>query len=649
VDSAARGALDIARSVLAELDVEVVLNRVLESARELTGARYAALGVLGSSRTELDRFLTIGIDKDERESIGVLPRGRGVLGELIAHPTALRLLDISDHPHSYGFPHGHPPMKSFLGVPIMIDGVPFGNLYLTEKEHGEQFTETDEEAVAMLSELAGFAIDHARRYMGAQEHRDELERTVAALNATTQIARAVGAETDLDVILGLVAKRGRALVDARLLVIELVHRGQLVVSAGAGELPDGLLGQQAPLGDSAASAALRTRHAQRLQEPLTRARFEEHGLGTLGVQARGGLLVPLVFRNHSYGVLVAIDRLNDGPEFTTDDERLLEAFAASAATAVATAQSVASERRRQRLAAAEGERQRWARELHDDTLQSLSALRVGLSTARRSGKPEALEQAVSTAIDHLEEGITNLRALITDLRPASLDDLGAAAAIQALGERAERYGIDIDMSIELETGKARHSPEIETAMYRIVQEALINAAKHGHAKRAVVEVREDKGDIHVSVRDDGTGFDPTHHTDGFGLLGMHERVQLLDGALRVDSAQGRGTTIEAQLPIQRVQTALGEESQPSTYAERPPAEIMETGSRSGIERLTAVEGDEEPQSDIERLTAEDGGEKPKSAIERLTAPDRGDEPRLGTEHLTAEDRGEKSQSAASPR
>jgi signal transduction histidine kinase len=556
MDRTARGVLDIARSVLAELDLEIVLNRVLESARELTGAAYAALGVLGGSRTELERFLTIGIDETEREGIGALPRGRGVLGELIEHPTALRLTDISEHPRSYGFPHGHPPMRSFLGVPILIDGTPFGNLYLTEKQNGEQFTEGDEEAVTMLSELAGFAIDHARRYTGTREHRDELQRTVAALNATTQIARAVGAETDLDVILELVAKRGRALVDARLLAIELVQRGRLMVAAGAGELPAGLLGKQVPLGDSAASAALRTRHAQRLQEPLTRARFDEHGLGTLGVEARGGLIVPLVFQNHAYGVLVAIDRLHNGPEFTIDDERLLEAFAASAATAVATAQSVASERQRQRLAAAEAERQRWARELHDDTLQSLSALRVGLSTAKRSGKPKTLEVAVTNAIDHIEEGITNLRALITDLRPASLDELGAAAAIQALCERAERQDIDVDVSIDLayEQGRERerHLPEVETAMYRIVQEALSNAAKHGDAKRAVVEVHEDDTDIHVSVRDDGSGFDPSEHTDGFGLLGMHERVQLLDGALQVNSSPGRGTTIKASFPIKRV-------------------------------------------------------------------------------------------------
>jgi signal transduction histidine kinase len=555
MDQTVRGVLDVARSVLSELDVDVVLGRVLQSARELTGARYAALGVLDGSRTELERFLTLGVEERQRQAIGSLPRGRGVLGELISDPRPLRLREISEHPRSFGFPHGHPPMRSFLGVPILIGAVPYGNLYLTEKQAGEQFTEADEQAVTMLAELAGFAIDHAHRYTVASEDREELERTVAALNATTQIARAVGAETDLGVILELVAKRGRALVDARLLAIELVREGQLVIAAGAGELPPGLLDRKVPLGESVASSALRTHRSQRLEEPLTRARFDEHGLGTLGVKASGGLIVPLVFQNDSYGVLVAIDRLHDGPEFSQDDERLLEAFAASAATAVATAQSVAHERRRQRLAAAEAERQRWARELHDDTLQSLSALRVGLSTAKRSGRLPTLERAVATAIEHLEEGITNLRALITDLRPASLDELGAQAAIQSLCERAQRQGIDVDVSIELayEEGRerSRHTPEVETTMYRIVQEALTNAIKHGGAKRAVVEIGEEAGEVHLSVRDDGCGFDPGEHTDGFGLLGMNERVQLLEGTLEVISQDGEGTIVRARFPSQR--------------------------------------------------------------------------------------------------
>ena len=418
-----------------------------------------------------------------------------------------------------------------------------------------EFTEADEEAVVMLAELAALAIDHARRYTGASNRRDELERTVAALEAMTQIARALGGQTDLNVILELVAKRGRALVDARLLVIELVGAGNLVVAAGAGEMPDALLGRQMPMSESASSAALRTLRAQRLDEPLIRARFDEHGLGSLGVKAEDGLLVPLIFQNRAYGVLIAIDRIDRGPSFTPEDERLLEAFAASAATAVATAHSVAAERRRQRLAAAEAERQRWARELHDDTLQSLSALRVGLSSAKRSGRTDAIEQAVTKSIEQLEEAITNLRALITDLRPASLDELGAGSAIQVLGERALRTGVEVDMSIDLayENGRAqsRHVPELEIAMYRLVQEALTNAIKHGKARRVAVEVHEQDTHIQITVRDDGSGFDPGLHTDGFGLLGMHERVQLLDGSLHISSAPGRGTTVTASLPIRR--------------------------------------------------------------------------------------------------
>jgi GAF domain-containing protein len=301
---AARGLLDVARGVIAELDLDLVLERVLDSARELTGARYAALGVLNESRTELARFLTAGIDESAHREIGELPRGRGVLGELIANPTPLRLADVGSHPRSFGFPAGHPPMRTFLGVPIPVGGGVYGNLYLTEKAGGVEFTEADEEAATMLAELAGVAIDHAHRYAGARQRREELERTVAALEATTQFARAVGSETDLDVILELVAKRGRALVSARALLIELYRGQELLVAAGAGEVPQGLIGRRVPLRNTIAEQVLRTCRAQHLDE-VNRARFEEYGLGVLGVRAEGGLVVPLVFQGRIYGVLLA--------------------------------------------------------------------------------------------------------------------------------------------------------------------------------------------------------------------------------------------------------------------------------------------------------------------------------------------------------
>ena len=558
MDRASQGILDVARGVLEELDLEAVLERVLAAAQDLTGARYAAIGVLSESRTELARFLTKGIDEQARAAIGSLPRGRGVLGVLIEDPAPLRLADVGEHARSYGFPHAHPPMNTFLGVPILVDGEPWGNLYLTEKADGEQFTSEDEEAVLVLAAFAGVAIDHARRYSGARQRHDELSRTVAALEATTQIARAVGGETDPDVVLQLVAKRGRALVSARTLLIELRRGEQLEVAAGAGELPDGLVGRCVPLKDTVAAHTMRTARPQRLRDELNRARFEEHGLGQLGVDARDGIVVPLIFRGDSHGVLLAIDRLEDGPTFAAEDEMLLQSFATSAATAVATAQSVTAERHRQRLAAAEDERQRWARELHDDTLQSLSALRIGLSAGRRSDEPEALRAAVGQAVDQLEEAIANLRALITDLRPAALDELGVKAAIEALAERSSRHDIEVDVSVELayEPGD-RLSTELETALYRIVQEALTNAVRHGYARRAVVEIREDAATIQLLVRDDGRGFDPHAATEGFGLLGMRERVALLEGQLSIESSAEGGTTIAATIPV-RYRSDAGE-------------------------------------------------------------------------------------------
>ena len=178
-----------------------MLEHVLQSARELTGARYAAMGVLDETDTA-------------RRRIGSLPTGRGVLGELISDPVPLRLASVGQHPRSYGFPAGHPAMETFLGVPLLVAGRPYGNLYLTDKQGGGGFTDADEEALVLLAEFAGVAIDHARRVSGLESRRGELQQTVAALDAMVQISHAVGGQTDITAVLELVAKRGRALVSA---------------------------------------------------------------------------------------------------------------------------------------------------------------------------------------------------------------------------------------------------------------------------------------------------------------------------------------------------------------------------------------------------------------------------------------------------
>ncbi len=551
MDQATQAVLRVARSVLERLDLEIVLERVIESARELTGARYAALGVLNESRTGLQQFLTVGIDESTRRLIGPLPGGRGVLGELIRDPQPLRLKDVGSHPYSYGFPVGHPPMSSFLGVPILVDGRPYGNLYLTEKRDGAEFSAEDEQAAVLLAEFAGIAIDHAKRFTGSETQRLDLERTVNALDATLQIARALSGQTEISPILELVAKRGRALVSARALVIELLVGDELELAAGAGELPTDLLGRRFPVENTVASAVLRAGQSQRLADQLNRARFEQHGLGHLGMKADDGLVVPLMFRDRRYGVLVAVDHLEQGT-FTAEHQSLLEGFAVSAASAVATAQSAADERRRQRLAAAEAERARWARELHDETLQSLGSLRLVLSAAARSGDPEAHKRATGQALEQLETDIAALRGLITELRPAALDQLGLEPALLALVDRFCAGGLDVDVDVDVafEAGREgdRLEPELETGIYRIVQEALTNAVKHGQAQRAAVELVERDHSLRVSIRDDGTGFDPAAATDGFGLVGMRERVELLGGELTIESAPGSGTRIAVSLP-----------------------------------------------------------------------------------------------------
>ena len=370
--------IDVARTLVSQLDLETVLGRVLAAARDLTGARYAALGILDSDREHLERFITLGIDEETRTRIGNLPEGHGVLGVLIRDPRPLRLADVAEHPRSYGFPEHHPPMRTFLGVPILIRGEAYGNLYLTEKDSGE-FDERDEESVVILADWAAIAIANAR--------------------------------------------------------------------------------------------------------------------------------------------------------------------------------SVAEDRLRRTMEASERERRYWARELHDETLQGLGALRLVLGSALRRGSDDALRQAVGEAIEELQAEIEKLRGLITELRPVALDQLGLAAAIEELAERyAIIGGVEIDRQISLVddgTGAERLSPELESTVYRLVQEALANVVKHARAERADVHVGANANCVMVEVRDDGVGFDPDVRAPGFGLVGMKERIALAGGKLEIDTSLGRGTTVRAEVPLAR--------------------------------------------------------------------------------------------------
>jgi len=547
-----RRLLDVGRAIMAELDPDAVLDRLLDLAQELTGARYAAIGVLDERREMLDQFLTKGIDEETHRAIGDLPHGRGVLGVLIRDPRPLRLADVGAHPESYGFPLSHPPMRSFLGVPITVRGEVWGNLYLTEKAAGE-FNQDDEDTVVILAGWAAIGIDNARLYRDVQRRRDELQRANRGLETTTEITRALGGVTDLDRLLELVAKRSRALIEARVVELALLEGDELVLAAGAGEGVQELRGERLPVDGSVAGMALRSGRSQRLSE-LPEELFARRALG-----ARTALVTPMIFHNRPIGILSAFDRIGGDGSFSEEDERLLQAFAASAATAVATAQTASNEALRRSVQASEEERQRWARELHDETLQELAGLKVLLSAARRSDEPARLDTAVDQAVDMITTGIANLRRLISDLRPAALDELGAGPAIEALVERVRaQTGLDIALEIELAYDQGltaeRHVPDLETAIYRLVQEGLTNIAKHAAASHVALRIADpevEPGRLEVEISDDGLGFDLEQPAAGFGLLGMRERLALLDGDLAIESLPGEGTRLVARIPVQR--------------------------------------------------------------------------------------------------
>jgi signal transduction histidine kinase len=548
-----RRLLDLGRTLMSELDTEAVLQRILGEAREITGARYVALGVLNEQRTELERFLTAGLDHEAtlRKIGGELPRGRGVLGVLVEDPRPLRLRDVASHPQSFGFPPRHPMMKSFLGVPILIRGQAWGNLYLTEKQGAEEFTEADEEAAVVLAQWAATAIDNARLYETSERRREEAERAVLGLRAAREITDAIAAAGELDEILELIAKRGRALIEARAVLIMLREREELVVAASAGYAA-GAKGHRLPISGSTSGQVLERGQPARIADVSSQLRITPDQLGVS--DAHTALLVPMVHRGAAVGVLAAFDLGPYGAPFTPDHEQLLRTFASAAANAVTIHRSVQTDRLRATITAADAERGRWARELHDQTLQSLGALRVLLASALRRGDPGLVEEAMRQAIDDIELETDNLRAIISDLRPSLLDDLGLVPAIEALVERRQRSGLDIVADLVPPNGELSLDPQLETTIYRVLQEALTNVAKHAAAKTARVSLHPDGDAVMLVISDDGTGFDPALSSPGFGLAGMRERVYLAGGSLELTS-DDRGTQVRARLPLSSAKSA----------------------------------------------------------------------------------------------
>jgi signal transduction histidine kinase len=528
-------------ALTSELSLEAVLQRLVETAATLTGAQYAALGVIDQTGTQLDRFVTHGVDAETHAAIGELPRGRGILGVLIREGAPLRLHDLTADPRSVGFPPHHPPMRTFLGVPIVLRGVTYGNLYLTEKAGGADFTGEDEELSTLLAGQAAVAIENARLYESAT-------RWLRQLESLNEVGDALAGEMELPRLLELVTSRLRELVGARLVVILLPRGdGMLQVSAVSGENTPELVDVSIAASTSKSGRVLERRRSERVDSLLDDHEVDQELARLFG--ARTGLYVPLLAHGRAIGIVAVHDKLGGDPRFTDEDLRLAETFATRAAVAVDLSERVRRDALRRVVAAQELERKRLARELHDETGQALTSILLGLKSVEESADRAESRAAVGALRELVVQTLHDVRRLAVELRPTALDDFGLMPALERLAESfSEQTGIAVDFQAAF--GEMRLPAEVETALYRIVQEALTNVVKHAGASHVSVVISRKDSAVTAVIEDNGRGFQ-SRGTDGsgLGLIGMRERLGLLDGRLAIESTQGAGTTIVAEVPL----------------------------------------------------------------------------------------------------
>jgi signal transduction histidine kinase len=523
------GLVDAGLSQGRELALGDLLTRIVQSAQTVLGARYAALGVLDATGTELARFVTAGISEEEHERIGALPRGRGILGVLIRDARPLRLERLSDDPRSAGFPPNHPPMTSFLGVPIALRGEAFGNLYLTDKAGGAPFTEEDEQMALMLAAQAAVAVDNVRRFEAERRRADEIESVL-------EVGRAVLSTLDIDALLPLVARRARRLTGAETVGVAVRDGDELVFRYVHGIDALGMEGSTGPLHPESLAEALRT--------SLGAPEVQVCALDVGGVTA--GALVAVGWRPFDEGA-----------------RRLLETFSSQVAVALVNARAVAGEReslllaarreaqkirergqaesRRRAIEAQEAERARVARELHDESGQVLTALAVHLRALEADVEPGGIRDRISDMRRQLSEASVSLRELTTRLRPTAIDEHGLADAIEEQAARLRRAGVAVD--VELRGLDPPPREEVQTVVFRVAQESMTNIARHSRATHASVVVSVREGRLRLVVEDDGVGFDPAAPTRRLGLAGIRERVEMLGGGLRIESSPGNGTAV----------------------------------------------------------------------------------------------------------
>ncbi|MCX5262526.1 GAF domain-containing protein [Streptomyces sp. NBC_00199] len=547
---AARGTRDRVHSLLEavlavgrELDLEQALRRIVEAAAVLVDAEYAALGVIGPDGKRLSAFHTVGVSEDRIAEIGPYPEGHGILGELIRHPEPLRLAKISDHPASYGFPAHHPPMNTFLGVPIRVRDQIFGNLYLTEKRGGARFDEDDVSVTLTLAVAAGVAIDNARLYAESRQR----ERWLRANAEITHSLMSGGARTE---VLKLIAERAGELTHSALAAVAspMEDTDALAVEIAVGMDAEAHRGLVLPMDKSLmglafAGAAPVTSDDVGNDEriSLEPARFD--GLGA-------AVAVPIGTGEAGARGVVLLAREAGGPTFSATETETLLAFAAQAAIAMELAERRADA---EQIAVLE-DRDRIARDLHDLAIQRLFATGMTLQSAGRFIEHDGASERVARAVDDLDETIKIIRSTIFGLR--TRDGAGGtglrARAVRVVGEAAPVLGFAPSVRMEglLDTDVPEETADHAVA---VLSEALTNVARHARASRADVVLATDGRELRLAVTDDGVGVPAGGRRSG--LRNMAERAGRLGGRLELGTPGDGGTTLTWRVPLRRAQDA----------------------------------------------------------------------------------------------
>ncbi|MGW5283110.1 GAF domain-containing protein [Streptomyces collinus] len=530
--------LEAVLSVGRELDLEQALRSIVEAAALLVDARYAALGVIGSDGTRLSAFHTVGVSRERIAEIGPFPEGHGILGELIRCPEPLRLAKLSEHPASYGFPANHPPMSSFLGVPIRVREQVFGNLYLTEKRGGALFDEDDEAVLSTLAVAAGVAIDNARLY-------EESRLRERWLRANAEITGSLMSGAAQQEVLGLIAERAREITRAALAAVAVPMRGTdtLAVELAIGQGAEEHRGLVLPLEGTLTGEAF-TRG-----EPVRSTDVEHDERISAGPPRFAGLgpavAVPVGLGDRIRGV-VLLARESGANDFSDKETEPLQVFAAQAAVAMELAERRADA---EQIALLE-DRDRIARDLHDLAIQRLFATGMTLQSAGRLIEHEGAAERVLRAVDDLDETIRIIRSTIFGLRARDGADVPGlrARAVRTAGEATPVLGFAPSLRMEglLDT----HVPGgLADHVVAVLSEALTNVARHARAARAEVVLETDGREVRLMVTDNGVGIPAEGRRSG--LANMADRAREAGGGVEWSGPADGGTRLVWWAPLRR--------------------------------------------------------------------------------------------------